>query len=408
MAGHQAGNHVRVGLFDLNDDLSPDEWVTRRNAQVAQRGRAELAGRQIWAEAIRTGQDINASQLSHLRALGTRALGGQPARTNPGHGYDPNEPRDERGRWTTGGTTTAQRESWLDRSLEARAIVGDAAQTAGLAPGAARGAWHTVEDIGHGLDFLSRLMDPYDAERSPRGDAAWDKVFQAGKGIADYTANAISNPKAVVNDVGAGLRRFQVKVDPAASPPASTIAGEAARNFNIGLNRGETLFDAASLLYGGAEAKGLAELGRVSEGASAAKYLARGYPKGLSDYFATPYKGRGHHFLPERTELPAWLGGGPVPPAVSNSPFFLLKPPNMSTGDFFERHFQVDPHYHGGKVPAKFGVGGWSGRALGWEKHDRLGRLWYGSPAPLKAAAGAGVVGAGAAVDQVWNGAGPP
>ncbi len=322
MAGHQTGNRVRVGPVDLSDDdLSPDEWMARRNAQVAQRGRAELAGRQAWADSIRTGQDINASQPSHLRAIGMRALSGQAARTNLSHGYNPNEPRDERGRWTTGGAAASQHANWLDRSPGARKIVGDAARTAGLAPGAARGAWHTVEDIGRSLDFFGRLMDPYDAESSPRGDAAWDKVFRAGKGVVDYTTNAISNPKVVAEDVGAGLRHFQVKIDPAASPPAGTLGGEAARNFNIGLNRGEALFDAASLLYGGAEAKGLAELGRVSEGAAAAKYLARGYPERLSDYFATPYTGEGHHFLPRRTELPGWLGGGPVPSVISDSPF---------------------------------------------------------------------------------------
>jgi hypothetical protein len=296
----------------------------------------------------------------------------------------------------------------LDRNPGTRKIVGDAARTAGLAPGAARGAWHTVEDIGNSLDFLGRLMDPYDAERSPRGDAAWDKVFRAGKGAFDYTTNAISNPKMVANDVGTGLRSFQVKVDPAASSPAGTLAAEAARNFNIGLNRGEAAFDAASLLYGGAEAKGLAELGTFSNEAAAAKYMARGYPNGLSDYFATPYDGEGHHFLPKRIELPVWLGGGPVPSVIRDSPFFLLKPSNITKGDFFERHFRVDPSYRGGKVPARFGGGGWSGRHLGWQKHDRLGRLWYGSPTPLKAVAGAGIAGVGASVDQVRNGEGPP
>jgi hypothetical protein len=208
--------------------------------------------------------------------------------------------------------------------------------------------------------------------------------------------------------VGAGLRKFQIKVDPGASSPASTLAGEAIRNFHIGLNQGEAAFDAGSLLYGGAEAKGLAELGRASEEAAAAKYLARGYPKELSDYFATPYDGQGHHSLPKRTKLPAWLGGGPVSPIVSDSPFFLLKPSNMTKGDFFERHFQVDPHYGGGKIPKEFGGGRWSGKELGWQKYDQLGRFWYGSPAPLKVVAGAGAVGAGAAVDQVWNGKGPP
>jgi hypothetical protein len=107
MAGHQAGNRVRVGPFDLNDDLNADEWMARRNAQVAQRGRAELAGRQAWANSIRTGQSVNASQPGHLRTIGMQALSGQPVRTSPGHGYNPDEPRDEHGRWTTGGATTS-------------------------------------------------------------------------------------------------------------------------------------------------------------------------------------------------------------------------------------------------------------------------------------------------------------
>lgn len=408
MAGRQTGNRVRVGSFDLRDDLKLNDWMARRNAQVAGRDKAEQAGRQAWVNSIRTGNGVDASQPSQIRAVGMSALSGQPTSTNLSHGNNANEPRDGHRRWTAGGARAFPGASGLDRSPGARAIVGDAARTAGLAPGAVRGAWRTVEDIGHGLDFIGRLMDPYDAETSPRGEAAWDNLFRAGKGVFHYATNAISNPKSVADDVGAGLRRFQVKIDPAASPPASTLAGEAVRNFNIGLNRGEAGFDAASLLYGGAEAEGLAELGRVSEGAGAAQYLARGYPNGLSEYFATPYRGGGHHFLPKRTELPAWMEGGPVPSVISDSPLFLLKPRNMSTGDFLERHFNVDPLYRGGKIPAEFGGGSWSGRDLDWKKYDQLGRLWYGSPAPLKSVVGAGVVGAGAAVDKSWNGEGPP
>src|SRR5215469_13756720 len=99
MAGHQADNRLRVGPFDLGDDLSDDEWMARRNAQVAQRGRAELAGRQAWVDSIHSGQNVNASQPGHLRALGMQALSRQPSGTNLSHGYNPNEPRDERGRW---------------------------------------------------------------------------------------------------------------------------------------------------------------------------------------------------------------------------------------------------------------------------------------------------------------------
>ena len=86
---------------------------------------------------------------------------------------------------------------------------------------------------------------------------------------------------------------------------------------------------------------------------------------------------------------------------ISDSPFFLLKPEGIETGAMLERHYKVDPHYHGGSIPAEFGGGSWSGKDLGWEKYDQLGRLWYGAPTPLKAVAGGGVVGAGAVVDQV-------
>jgi hypothetical protein len=86
---------------------------------------------------------------------------------------------------------------------------------------------------------------------------------------------------------------------------------------------------------------------------------------------------------------------------ISDSPFFLLKPEGIETGDMLERHYNVDPLYRGGKIPAEFGGGSWSGKELGWEKYDQLGRLWHGAPMPLKAVAGGGVVGAGALVDQV-------
>lgn len=390
-----AGDPARGGLRE-----TMAEFVKRRQREVENFGQqAEAAARDAYGRATRAGEDLTLRTPSEVMRYGASLIDGT-LKTGAGSSSD-STTADGVSAARPAAADNAQRRSWLDRSPEMRAVVGDTARMAGLAPGALRGAWHTAEDIGRGLDFGSRLFDPYDAESGPRGEAAWDKVFNAGKGIVDYAANAISNPSMVADDVGAGLHRFQVRTDPEASLPADTFGGEAARNFNIGLNRGEALFDAGSLLYGGAEVKGLAELGKTSQGAGEAKYLSRGYSAGLSDYFATPYTGRGHHFLPQRTKLPGWLGGGPVPPVISDSPFFLLKPRDVSTGDFYQRHFEVDPQYGGGKVPKRFGGGGWSGKALGWQKYDRLGRLWYGSPSSLKAA---GAVGAGAAVDQTWNG----
>ena len=104
MAGRQAGNGRRVRPFDASDDdLSVDDWMAGRNTQIARRSGADRAGRQAWVDAIRTGQDVKAAQPGDLGAIGMQALSGQLARTNISHGYNPDEPRDDRGRWTTGG-----------------------------------------------------------------------------------------------------------------------------------------------------------------------------------------------------------------------------------------------------------------------------------------------------------------
>ena len=82
-----------------------------------------------------------------------------------------------------------------------------------------------------------------------------------------------------------------------------------------------------------------------------------------------------------------------------------MKPDGIQMGDMYELHYRVDPSYYGGKVPQRFGnVGSWSGRKLGREKEDALGRICYGAPAPLKMTVGGtlgtGVVGLGAWVDD--------
>ena len=80
-------------------------------------------------------------------------------------------------------------------------------------------------------------------------------------------------------------------------------------------------------------------------------------------------------------------------------------PPGINTGDMFELHFGVDPKYFGGKIGKEFGGGSWSGRKLGWTKHNKLGRIVRGSPKPLKYTVGGGIFGsAGALVNQYRNG----
>lgn len=272
---------------------------------------------------------------------------------------------------------------------------------AGIPPGVARGAWHLAEGLGGGLAFASRLFDPYDAEYSPRGQAAWDTVANAGQGALRYVDQVRRDPSVAAKDLRGLAGGAMTKLVPGATRPAATFGGELRRNFNFGLDQGEALFDVASLAYGGAELKGLAELGVFEKGGRAAKYIKRGYPEHISTYFAEPYeKGMGSHYWARKKPLPEFLGGGLAPKSILDSPLNVWKPIGVDKGAFFERHYAIDPQYHGGPLR---GGGGWSGKQLGWKRYGPVGRAFYGAPAPAKAMAGGGLAGIGALVDAGWQ-----
>ena len=304
-------------------------------------------------------------------------------------------------------TAPGRIETWLDESPEAKAIAGDLTRWGAVGPGVARGAWRLVEDTVDGAAFGARLLNGFDPDQQ---DAAWDDVSRvAGAGVG-FGRDAVSDPSTAVVRVKGGLEGWaedlSVKTDPKATPVADTFRGEVDRQFGIGLNQGGLLFDAATLPVGGAAIKGLSRMGTAARGLKTVDhYVAKGVPPSIAAYFVEPYIGMGHHYLPRRTRLPVILGGGPVPPVISESPFFLLKPEGIQRGDMYELHYRVDPHFNGGKVPRRIGnVKGWSGKKLGWEKEDSLGQVWYGAPDPLKATAagalGTGLVGFGAWVDE--------
>ena len=396
MAGSQ---RARGGMPETMED-----FFKRRQRDIAHFGEeAAAAARDAYGRATRAGENLNLPTSGDVVRYGAGILRGTTARTTSPASTSPVSVAGTTGRRKVGASAPKTGEAWLDRSPTAKAVAGRVVRHASLVPGAARGAWNTAKDVVNAVDFTSRLFDPYDAMSSPRGEAAWDKVFQGADGLIKAAGNAIAHPQSAIDAARSGLDHLIVRLDPEARPPASTFAGEMRRQASVGLNQGEFLFDAGSLAYGGAEAQGFKALGKAAEVGGAERWLARGVPQGLADYFATPYTGGGHHYLPKRTQLPQVLGGGPVPSLISDSPFFLLKPGGISTGDMYELHYRVDPKYKGGRVRAKFGGGGWSGRDLGWEKYDQLGRLWHGAPMPLKALAGGGVVGAGAVVDHLDN-----
>lgn len=298
--------------------------------------------------------------------------------------------------------------SWLDRSAAARGAGGSVARAAGDVVGVARGAGRLIEGLGEGANFASRLLDPTDAESSPRGEAAWDQVLGAGTRILDYARRGLANPGAVSRDIGTAAQKFNENTNPQATPMAETFPGELRRSFEIGKNQGEFAFDLGSAAAGGEVAKSLAGLGRLSKEALVAKQLARGFTPAQADYLAEAYEGMGHHTIPRRftfpekvggVPLPDFLVGRPLPRAISDSPLNVVKPEGISRGEFYEQHYGVDPRFYGAKLRADRGGGSWSGKRLGLQKYDDPSRIWHGTSGPLKMTVGGGLVGAAGLAD---------
>lgn len=284
--------------------------------------------------------------------------------------------------------------TWLDDSKAAKLAGGTLAYTAGLVPGAARGAWNTVKGAAEGAVFAHRLTDPLDMLISPPGQSAWEQAFKVGRSGVDLAKRYHDDPSLIGDDLAQRFDDFRRQNDPTATPMADTFGGELHRDFNFGLNHGEMAFDGASLLVGGEALRGAAGMGAAAKAADATElaYLAR--RPGLAAYFEQPYSGMSHHILARSTKLPQWLGGDPIPKALMESDFNKIRYRDMSRRDLFRNHVGVDEHYWGGKVGREFGSGGWSGKKLGWgQPYGPLDRLNYGTSPATKAVVGAGLFG---------------
>lgn len=159
---------------------------------------------------------------------------------------------------------------------------------------------------------------------------------------------------------------------------------------------------------GDAGERGRAALGGALAGAGlswAAPSLARTVaPKAASkhnywDEIATPemaarlvqaYKGMGHHFSPRR-----FLEKIGAPKWIVDSPFNVLKPRGMTTGDFYRLHFLVDPKARSFRVGKAYGGKSWVGKKFGLETYDRLGRVVEGAPDALRQTVGFGTAAGG-------------
>lgn len=383
----------RAGVLD---DIG--DWMARRNADVHHFARdAEATGRKAWVQATRTGENLAAMRSSDLAVLGAKMLkGGGP----PSHARTQARPQTK-----NPAAESAPENSGLPDYV-GKIAVGMVARPTGAVVGAARGVKHMAEDLVESVNFASRLLDPLDAQYSPRGEAAWDQVANAGGRTFEYVKNGVSNPGAVVGDVDHALHNLRGKINPSATPMADSMGGEFRRNYEIGKNQGEFAVDVGATVRSGGAVKRLAGVGALSKDALMAKFLEQGFNPAQASYLAEPYMGMGHHYVPRSFRireaakgppLPKAIIGWRLPQAVSDSAFNVLKPRGISRGNFYELHYKVDRSFGGTRLPAKEGGGTWSGKDLGLKKYNKAGRVWHGSPGPLKAA-----VGGGAAAGSAW------
>jgi hypothetical protein len=359
---------------------SISEFIDRQNRKVARFGReAEAAAHEAYGKSIRLGQDLKLSSPGDVIRHGAQLLQDAEDRAARIASRKVDEVKAQAREALRG----------VAKSPVARSVAIDTARTAGNVAGVVRGGVHAVEGVVDGVTFLGRLVDPLDRLKSAPGQSAAEQlgrgVVNTGRTGVDYVRKGVADPQSVVTDVTNAAGQWRRELDPSATPVAPTFEGELRRTFNIGRNQGELAFDVGSLFVGGPAAKAVKGLERVSNVGNVERYVAQGFSPKAAAHLAEPYpdRGMGHHFIPRRMGLPE---------NYSDSVFNVLKPQGISRGDFYELHYKVDPSYTGGSVKGEK----WNGEALGLKKYRLAGRIWHGSPPPLKARVGGLGAGAGA------------
>lgn len=284
-----------------------------------------------------------------------------------------------------------------------RALVQRQVGNAGLIAGNVVGVIDGVKDTAAGLrdagGFALRLLNPADAFTHERGEAAWDELFgglhDVGTGAVALGTQLVEDPKTALHDAGEAVRRKRRELDPRATSVAPTLEGEFRRNLGIGRNQGKLLVELAPYAVGGGEVRGALALAATTKASRVAKYIDQGFTRRKANYLAQPYKGMGHHsIIPRRAKLPDFLGGGPVPKVILDSPFNVLAPPGITRGDFYELHYGVDSDFTGARLRGAPRGGGWSGKRLGLGRYSLPERIWRGTPnATRQAIATTGTVG---------------
>lgn len=293
----------------------------------------------------------------------------------------------------------------LDKSVPAKVLVGVSAERVGQVLGATRGAYHAADGFLDSALLVSRLGDPLDAVFSKPGDSAVAQLMNTADEITAKIIGVAERPQLGFGYLGKAVADTREQLDPFATPFAPSFSEEMMRRASVGANQGELAMNLFAVGYPATRTGDLTTLGRLGTFKSADAFEAIGHEPGLAAYLAEPYEGMGHHVIPRRTRLPDFLGGGPIPAAILESEFNVLKPPGSTKGEMFALHYGVGDRYYGGPLPRDIGGGGrgsgWSGRDLGFERFNSIDRLIYGSTPMMKVIAGTGMIGAGAIVDAV-------
>ncbi|HPA38019.1 MAG TPA: hypothetical protein PLV04_04695 [Phenylobacterium sp.] len=404
---------------------SANDWIAERSREAARSAHElEAAGRKAWNEATRTGRNVQAATTAQLRALGAQVLAGeQAAKQAVSQGVAAakaavgQRPHQNLASERTLQSAPAPSKPFtnlkkpqvvestrhfevrdgdlLDKALgrwdsvpAAKPLVGGAAQVLGLVSGAIRGGLHSAEGLAQTAWQGFRLTNPWDQLLSLPGENARSQLIRSELQAADYVADRFKHPEALVQDIRRVAHKARVDLDPAASPEGGTVADEARRRFDIGMNEGELGFNVGTAYAGGPGAKVVGKSARFFRKAdSVERYLARGYSAEAAQHLMQPYEnGAGSHYLPQwqfREGGP--LDGVPFMKAFKDSDWNVSKPEGMTRGQFYDYHFEVDPSYYGAKLPSGVPEKGWSGKRMGLKKRGPLGRFWFGMPAPLKA-----------------------
>ncbi|MBC6981922.1 hypothetical protein [Caulobacter sp. 17J80-11] len=279
----------------------------------------------------------------------------------------------------------------LNRNPLVREVASYATMQAARPYGAARSMWDSATGLVEAAPLINLAAHPLETLVGPNRDEALRQALGLAIATAElkeqlgaYVDSRRADPGRIGDDIKKGVHDWYVGIDPAATPRADTALGEIVRVAPMGRKQGELALDVGSLLYGGAELKGLSEvakMGRMTRAERLAKYAAEGLEPKFAENWALPDVGQGHHaFIRQSDLLPKFLGGGPFPREILDHSLNVLKPVGFDKGQQNVLHFKVDEDFFGGRLPKWVGQRGWSGKRMGLTKYGELGRNWHGRP----------------------------